>query len=187
MRCCSLSVVARNNSSQPSVFSYQWADGSPPIPFVTVRHTAVYCNKIRKIFFGIVAVSSSLDLERIKDLLQKRQYDGVLFMLEKYQHPALDELHHRALVKPTSDSMFIDTLEINAADTTALISIIRSEYAFERRRHIAKSLVFLAAVAAIVIGTSLLYAGNYYGVVLIVAIPASYLLYRFFKVQATVK
>jgi hypothetical protein len=132
-------------------------------------------------------VSSSLDLERIKDFLQNRQYDGVLFMLERYQHPALDELHHRALVKPTSDSLFIDRLEINAADTTALISIIRSEYAFERRRRIAKRLVFLAAVTAIFIGASLLYAGNYYGVVLIAAIPASYMLYRFFKIQGTVK
>jgi hypothetical protein len=132
-------------------------------------------------------VSSSLDLERIKDLLQNRQYNGVLFMLERYQHPALDELHYRALVKPISGSLFIDTLEINAVDTTALISIIRSEYAFERRRRIAKSLVVLAAVAAIVIGTSLLYAGNYYGVVLIAVIPASYMLYRFFKIQGTVK
>jgi hypothetical protein len=132
-------------------------------------------------------MSSSLDLERIKELLQNRQYDGVLFMLERYQHPALDELHHRASVKPTSDSMFIDTMEINAVDTTALISIIRREYAFERRRRIAKSLVFLLAIAALVIGTSLLYAGNYYAVVLIVAIPASYMLYRFFKIQGTVK
>jgi len=132
-------------------------------------------------------MSSSLDLERIKDLLQNRQYDGVLFMLEKYQHPALDELLHLASVKPTSDSMFIDTLEINAIDSIALISIIRSEYAFERRRRIAKRLVFLAAIAAIVIGTSLLYAGNYYGVVLMGAIPASYILYRFFKLQGSVK
>ena len=132
-------------------------------------------------------MSSSLDVERIKDLLQKRQYEGVLFMLERYQHPALDEFHHRALVKPTSDSLFIDTLELNAVDSTALISIIRREYAFEHRQRIAKSLAFLAAIAAVVIGISRLYAGDYYGVVLIVAIPASYILYRFFKIQGTVK
>jgi hypothetical protein len=50
---------------------------------------------------------SSLDLERIQDLLHHRQYNGVLFMLERYQHPAFDELRFRAVKKPTVDVFYI--------------------------------------------------------------------------------
>jgi hypothetical protein len=90
-------------------------------------------------------MSSSLDLERIKDLLQHHQYDGVLFMLEKYQHPALDELQHRASIKPTADSMFIDTLEVNAVHTTALIRILRDKYSSERIPRIGNNLIAFTA------------------------------------------
>jgi hypothetical protein len=130
---------------------------------------------------------SSLDLERIKDLLQNGHYNGVLFMLERYQHPALDELQHRALFKPTADSLYIDTLEVSAVHTTALIKIIRDKYTFEHIPRIGINLIAFAVLAVFIFGLILLSINIYYGALLVCGVSTSFIvcfiLYQIYRIQ----
>jgi hypothetical protein len=104
-------------------------------------------------------------------------------MLERYQHPAFEELHYRAAKKPTADAFYIDMLELNSIHTTELIRVIQRKNRMAQSLRLGAKLVILAVIIVFTTGIALLFAGNLYGVPLVCIVPASFALYQVYVLQ----
>jgi hypothetical protein len=74
---------------------------------------------------------SSFDIQKFQTLLKQGQYADACTMLEAKQHPALDELKHRAKIKKSFDSMYIDDVEIHPQDVFNLIQVVKRNRTIE--------------------------------------------------------
>lgn len=73
----------------------------------------------------------AFDIQKFQTLLNQGQYADACTMLEAKQHPALDELKHRAKTKKSFDSMYIDDVEIHPQDVFNLIQVVKRNRAID--------------------------------------------------------
>jgi hypothetical protein len=78
-----------------------------------------------------VTEQSPFDIHKFQTLLKQGQYADACTMLEAKQHPALDELKHRAKIKKSFDSMYIDDIEIHPQDVFNLIQVVKRTHTIE--------------------------------------------------------